>query len=196
MAAANKKYETYSYFDAIDIYEKVARKGYQSPELFKKLGNAYYFNSDFKKAAEWYGSLFRIDTARIEPEYYYRYAQTLKSFGNPDRANEYMDKFTQAASNDRRAVMYAAHKDYFEIIRHNSGRFNIRNAGFNSPFSDFGTAFLKDRLIFTTARDTGGPISRKMKWTNQAFTQLYATTAKVDGTFSQPEPFSVNLNSK
>ena len=47
MAAAGKKYDAYSYFDAIDIYEKVAKKGYQSPELFKKLGNAYYFNSDF-----------------------------------------------------------------------------------------------------------------------------------------------------
>ncbi len=196
MATAGKKYDAYSYFDAIDIYEKVAKKGYQSPELFKKLGNAYYFNSDFKKAAEWYESLFKIDTAKIEPEYFYRYAQSLKSFGNPERANEYMDKFAQAASNDRRAVIYKAQTDYLDRIKHNSGRFNIKNAGFNSPYSDFGTSFIKDRLVFTTARDTGGPLSRKMKWTNQAFTQLYATTAKVDGTFSQPEPFSGALNSK
>ena len=41
---AEKKYEGYSYIDAIAIYEKVAEKGYTSIELFQKLGDAYYFN--------------------------------------------------------------------------------------------------------------------------------------------------------
>ena len=34
---ADKKYDKYSYIDAIEIYEKVAEKGYKSVELFEKL---------------------------------------------------------------------------------------------------------------------------------------------------------------
>ena len=33
---ADKKYDKYSYIDAIEIYEKVAEKGYKSVELFEK----------------------------------------------------------------------------------------------------------------------------------------------------------------
>ena len=34
---ADKKYDKYSYIDAIEIYEKVAEKGYKSVELFPDL---------------------------------------------------------------------------------------------------------------------------------------------------------------
>ena len=76
--AGDKKYDSYAYVDAIKTYEKVANKGYKSEDMFKKLGNAYYFNSNFEGAAKWYGELFAMNTA-VEPEYYYRYAQSLKS---------------------------------------------------------------------------------------------------------------------
>ena len=57
---ADKKYDKYSYIDAIEIYEKVAEKGYKSVELFEKLGNAYYFNGKLDKASKWYGELFAL----------------------------------------------------------------------------------------------------------------------------------------
>ena len=40
--AADKKYDSYAYVDAIKTYEKVASKGYKSEDMFKKLGNAHY----------------------------------------------------------------------------------------------------------------------------------------------------------
>jgi len=49
LKTADKKYEKYSYIDAIEIYEKVAEKGHKSAELFKKLGNSYYFNAELDK---------------------------------------------------------------------------------------------------------------------------------------------------
>ncbi len=48
--SGDKKYDSYAYVDAIKTYEKVANKGYKSEDMFKKLGNAYYFNSDFQNA--------------------------------------------------------------------------------------------------------------------------------------------------
>ena len=52
ITSADKKYDSYAYVDAIKTYERVAEKGYKSADMFQKLGNAYYFNSDFEKAAK------------------------------------------------------------------------------------------------------------------------------------------------
>ncbi|KLT68139.1 flagellar motor protein MotB, partial [Flavobacterium sp. ABG] len=60
--SADKKYDHYAYIDAIKTYERVAEKGYKSEDMFKKLGNSYYFNSAFEGAAKWYGELFAMNT--------------------------------------------------------------------------------------------------------------------------------------
>ncbi len=195
VAKANKKYDDYAYIDAIAIYEKVAQKGYKSADLFQRLGNAYYFNSEFEKAAQWYEALMALNQ-EVQPEYYYRYAQSLKSLGNYQKADEMLVLFNQKSGNDLRAKLFSENTDYLEKIHQNSGRFNIKNAGVNSPQSDYGSAFFGDQLVFTTARDTGGPFHRKMKWNNQAFSNLYSSKVKVDGSMATPEKFTKILNSK
>jgi len=154
VTSADKKYDSYAYIDAIKTYERIAEKGYKSADLFKKLGNSYYFNSDLEKAAKWYGELFAI-TSDIEPEYYYRYAQSLKSIRQNDKANEMMEKFNQKAGNDNRAKLYEKDKNYLERIKDNSGRYKIEDAGINSKYSDYGSSFYSNKLVFASARDTG-----------------------------------------
>ncbi len=80
IAAADKKYDSYAYIDAIKTYERVAEKGYKSEDMFQKLGNSYYFNSDFEKSAKWYGELFAMNPEQ-QPEYIYRYSHSLKAIG-------------------------------------------------------------------------------------------------------------------
>ena len=94
LATADKKYDGYAYVDAIKTYERVAEKGYKSADLFKKLGNAYYFNAQFDKAAKWYGELFAISND-LEPEYYYQYAKSLLFIGQDDNANQILEKLKQ-----------------------------------------------------------------------------------------------------
>ena len=85
---ADSEYDKYAYFDAIEIYKKVVDKGYESPDLFKKIGNSYYFNAELKEANIWYEKLFSIaKKEEIEPEYYYRYSHTLKSIENYTLSN-------------------------------------------------------------------------------------------------------------
>lgn len=85
IASADKKYNSYAYVDAMQTYERIAAKGYQSAEMFEKLGNAYYFNSDFEKSAHWYEQLYQL-SPELDPEYYYRYAQSLKAIGKKSEA--------------------------------------------------------------------------------------------------------------
>lgn len=169
---ADKKYNNYAYVDAIKTYEKVAEKGYKSEDMFKKLGNSYYFNSDFEGAAKWYGELFAMNS-EIEPEYYYRYAQSLKSIGDTSKANKILDEFNAKNKNDNRAKLYKEDVNYLDQIKANSGRYKIQDAGINTKYSDYGSFVSNNKLYFASARDTGNFSQRKHKWTNEYFTNLY-----------------------
>lgn len=193
--AADKKYNQYAYIDAIATYERVALKGYKDEKMFQKLGNAYYFNADFVKAAKWYGELFAMNKEQ-EPEYFYRYSQTLKSIGDYTTADKMLEQFTLKSSNDLRARLFVNHKNYLEEIKANSGRFDVSDAGINSEYSDYGSSFSENKLVFATARDTGGVVKRVFQWNNQAFTNLYGSELGVDGTLGKPERFGNKVNSK
>lgn len=192
---ADKKYNQYAYIDAIATYERVALKGYKDEKMFQKLGNAYYFNADFVKAAKWYGELFAMNQEQ-EPEYFYRYSQTLKSLGDYTKADKMLEQFTLKSSNDLRAKLFVSHKNYLEEIKANSGRFDVSDAGINSEYSDYGSSFSENKLVFATARDTGGVVKRVFQWNNQAFTNLYGSELGVDGTLGKPERFGNKVNSK
>lgn len=195
LASADKEYNNYAYIDAIKTYERIADKGYQTAELFQKLGNAYYFNADFVKAEKWYSELFAINNDQ-DAEYYYRYAQCLKSVDQYDKADKMMSLFNKKSGNDERAKLFDKNRNYLEVIKANSGRYTIEDAEINSEYSDYGSSFSKEKLVFASARDTGGVSRKVFKWTNQSFTNLYESTAKTNGKLSQPKRFQSSINSK
>lgn len=82
------------FINIIDIYERVAEKGYQSIYLFKELGNYYFFKNQMGKAARWYEELFAM-TTDLEPVYYYRFGDALKKTGKTERGNAMVEKFNQ-----------------------------------------------------------------------------------------------------
>jgi hypothetical protein len=43
--------------------------------------------------------------------------------------------------------------------------FKIEDAGINSIYSDYGTAFYLNQIVFASARDTGSLGQRKHQWT-------------------------------
>jgi outer membrane protein OmpA-like peptidoglycan-associated protein/tetratricopeptide (TPR) repeat protein len=173
VSVAEKKYGNYAYIDAIKTYKRVADKGYKSADMFQKLGNSYYYNAELDQAAKWYGELFAM-TQDVEPEYYYRYAQSLRSIGENDKANEMLEKFNQMSTNDTRGKLFKNNKSYLDKIKENSGRFQVENAGINSKYSDYGSSLYLNKIVFASARDTGSLGQRKHSWTNQYFTNLYS----------------------
>ena len=193
---ADKKYDNYAYIDAIKTYEKVAEKGYKSADMFKKLGNSYYFNAELEKAARWYGELFAMNTTDLEPEYYFRYAQSLRSIGQNDKANELLELFNQKSGNDSRGKLFMKNVNYLDAIKANSGRYKIEDSGINSIYSDYGTALYANEIVFASARDTGSLGQRKHKWTNQYFTNLYSANLGENMTPEEPQKFDKKINSK
>jgi outer membrane protein OmpA-like peptidoglycan-associated protein/tetratricopeptide (TPR) repeat protein len=195
VAAADKKYDRYAYVDAIATYERVANKGYKDIDMFQKLGNAYYFNAELEKAGKWYEQLFGMNQ-ELEPEYYYRYSQCLKAMGDYAKADKLLEQFNQKSGNDLRGKLFLNNKNYLQEIKANSGRFFIEDAGINSRFSDYGSSFSENKLVFASARDTGGIAKKVFKWNNQSFTNLYSSEVDLDGNLSKPVRFDKNIRSK
>jgi len=84
----------YVEIDVIKTYERVAGKGYKSVDMFKKIANSYFSNFEPEKAVSWYCELFAM-TSNLEFEYYYRYAESLKSIGQNEEAYQLLKKFDQ-----------------------------------------------------------------------------------------------------
>ncbi|MHC0442839.1 OmpA family protein [Flavobacterium sp. 3-210] len=195
LSKADKDFEKYAFIDAIKTYERIAAKGFKSENLFRKLGDAYYYNSQYKEAAKWYDELFAINDLQ-NSEYDFRYAQSLKSIGQTKKADELMQRLRAKDQKDKRAILAKQDKSYLKKIYSNSGRYVISDCNFNSPYSDYG-AFVRDgKIYFTSARDTGNFVKSKHQWTGQYFTHLYV--ADIDSTseqISNSKPSKVNISS-
>jgi outer membrane protein OmpA-like peptidoglycan-associated protein len=193
---AEKKYDTYSFIRAIDIYEKVANSGYKSAELFKKLGNSYYFNADYAAASKWYAELLNLKEVKIEPEYYFRYAQALKSEKKYSEADNMMEKFNSSKASDVRAQLFEEQPEYLEVIKFQSGRYKIEEFPLNSVYSDFAPSFYENSLVFSSARDTGRFVKYKHSWNEEPFLDLYggpmSSTEIVEGVVK----FSDGINTR
>lgn len=194
LAKADKKYEKYAYIDAIEIYKKVADKGYKSVELFQKLGNAYYFNGELEKAATSYESLFALNE-EVAPEYYFRYAQTLKAIGNYEKSNQYMELFA-AKTNDSRGKLFLQNKNYLNDIDVNTGKYILDTTTINSEFYDYGPSFFGNKIVFTSSRSDGNQYTKIHDWTKQTFTDLFIVSMNAEGKLEQVENFSKTINTK
>ena len=171
---ANEMYKNFAYVDAIKVYEKIAQKGYVNQEMLESLGNAYYYNAEYKKALPWYDQLLQEGKYKVRPEYYYRYAQALKSMGNYDKADKMMAKFVELTNaNDTRAALFEENKDYQTVIKNNSGRFQLNNASINTESSEYGTTFYGDKIVFAAAVDAKKAKGGISQWTGESFYDLY-----------------------
>lgn len=191
----NKQYEKYAYIDAIKTYERVYNKGYKSPDMLLKIGNAYYFNAELEKANKWYAELYATNPEQ-EPEFYYRFAQTLRATKDYPQADAMMVKFSEKSGNDNRGKIFSKNRDYLAEIKKNSGRYKIENAGINSKYSDYGPAYMGTKVIFTSARDTGNFSKRIHTWTGQYFTNIYSANLAEDGSLSAVDKFGKQINTK
>lgn len=143
------------------------------------MGNAYYFNADYGQAAEIYKRLANEYADEVTPpEYYFRYAQTLKTLEEYDASNEVMSKFMEATSDDRRASTFNKERNYLNEIKRNSGRYNVAPPfKYNSPYSDFAPTFYEEGLIFSSDRDTGNFARYRHTWNSKDFLDLYKINA-------------------
>lgn len=188
---AKKEYDNLAYVKTSEILLEVANNGYKSVDLLQKLANSFYFNNQMKEAAQWYGELMAM-TEDMDPEYYFRYAQALKSIENYTESDKWMRKFYEADRSDLRGRAFASTVDYLSMIEEASRDFEVVNMDINTDVSDFGTTQYQNQLIFASARGGG----KKYMWNEQPFLDLFSADKQEDGSYSNVTAFNDQVNTK
>ncbi len=190
---ADQKYEGRAYIDAAKVYERVARSGYKSEELLKKLGNTYYFNAKYQQSSKWYGELIAMGDVD-EPIYYLRYSQSIRALGEDEKAEKYYNIFLEKTGPQNN---FTDAKSYLNIIEQNSGRYDMSPFEFNSEAIEFG-GFVKDDVFYFTssARKKG---TRKIidGWSNQYFLDVFTVNYdSVNQSYNKVKRGKQKLNTK
>ncbi|MFP2996294.1 OmpA family protein [Spongiivirga sp. MCCC 1A20706] len=181
--AANKKYDRFAYANAIQIYEKLLKKGYQTPDLYQKLASAYYFTNNTDASLRWYDSIAKQKEV-MQAEDYFRYSQVLRSKERYEEADAALVTYYGKKGDTYRVDLLQNDKNYLERIKEQSGRYTIESLDFNSGNSDFAPSFYKDRLVFASARDSGVFTRIVDKRTNKPFLELYEVKLTKSGKYS------------
>ena len=173
--SSNDNYDNYAFIDARQMYLEIVNNGYESVELFQKLGDTYYFNNDYKNAHKWYSRLFEYNQDTISKEYYFRYIQSLKAVGDYTKATELLKQYRKINGDDNYIKEYANDVNYLELIELQSYRFSVVNEAINTKSQDFGTAYYRgtNKVVFASAKDSASLVSRKHKWNERQFLDLY-----------------------
>lgn len=195
---ADKIYDRFSFIDAREIYIKVIEKGYSSPQLYQNLGDTYYFNGQYADAAKYYGQLLDLFPNedypdQLDAQYYFRAAQSEKSLGKFDRADELMLLYADKGGDSLVVKNYMSSKDYLENIAANAKSFNLDPVGINTSGSDFVSGFYNDQLLF--ASTTNGTGTELYQWTKDGFLDLYIADIGENGELTSPRPLPGEVNS-
>ncbi len=202
---ANESFENLAYQDAIKEYAEIIKTGNGTVEVYQKLGDAYYYNADFENASKWYERMLvkreeqkkdSIKVKEIDPEYYFKAAQSLKHLKKYKKADTLLSKLVESNPNDSRVKKLVENPDYIKNIELQSGRYTIENFSKNSAYSDFAPTFYKDQIVFSSSRKNTKSTRKTNQWTKQPYLNLFNFSLLDTARFSFPREFSKNLSSR
>jgi len=190
----NDAFESKSYIEAAEIYEKVAEKGYRSESLLQNLADSYYFNGKYDSSTKWYKELFALNASQ-SAEYTLRYAQSLKATGAILEGEKYYDEYLSKGNSNVSSNISAA--QYLDLISENSGRYTIKKVPFNTEGVDFGVSFLNpSKLVYASTRDAGVLRDRLSAWDGLPYLDLYEVEVTNDTVYSAPKALKGSVNQK
>ena len=179
---ADKFFGNYSYVKATELYKEVLKKGDTSLHVLSRLGDCYYNNSKPEDAARWYEKTLQKYDSDVNPEYIYKYIQSLRSLGKYSEANEWMKKFTEIQNNDTRIKGYDPENisKYNELAKTEKDRVvKLVNLPFNSKYSDFGSFIQNGQMYFASSRNTDE--KKLYSWNQEPFLDIYKVSVEKKG---------------
>ncbi len=172
--AADQYFKEYAYTKSADLYKEIFMKGDSSKLVLERLGDSYYYNTQALESELWYSKLINNYGSEVLPEYYFRYAQALKSNGNYEKSDEIMKKFRSLKSDDTRSEDLASTPDYVSAYSDNDKELiNIHNVSINTQYSDFGGFIDNEEFYFASSSPKASSRNRLYKWNSQPFLDIY-----------------------
>ncbi|MEP2937061.1 MAG: OmpA family protein [Gilvibacter sp.] len=195
LVKADKKFDNYGYIDARLIYLEVLEEGFESAELYEKIGDTYYWNAEYAEASQYYSQLLEKYPDQIENiEVYYRAAQSLKSQGQYDEAEALIEQYIAAGGVFVSPERVIPNEELLREIGVHLKRYEIEKIAVNTELSDFGPGFFGDKLVYaSTTQDLEA--AKTHKWNNQPYLDLFVADINDDGSISNPKALNEEINS-
>lgn len=143
----DKHFFVYSFVKAIDAYTNV---NHLTVEGQRRLAISYQNLEMIIEAEEAYAKLVSLPEG-VLPEDYYNYAMVLKTNRKYDQAGIWIEKFLVLKPTDLRGLDYAANKASLPNLLKDNGKFKIVHLDMNSDAEDFGPAYYKNQIVFTSS---------------------------------------------
>src|SRR6056297_2645995 len=191
----NAYFDKMWYAEAARMFDIVLEKteAEHTLTLLSKAGDSHYYIGNLEKSYKWYNELYQLYQNEMQDDTFFKYTQTLKGTGKYRRAAA----LTKILREKRGEPL-----NELEKIKNNTWKgaysVTIKNLGINSPYSDFSPMFHNGSdIVYSSAKDSSVLTTRKYRWTNQPFLDLYIAKSKnEEGDLSPPKKFSKNINTK
>ncbi|MBF7091504.1 OmpA family protein [Flavobacterium sp. ALJ2] len=195
---ADALFKNYSYTDAAKAYEECLQKiNKPSVQTLKNVADSYYFISDNRNALKWYQKLYEIQGDNLSDIYYLRYIQSMKGVMDYDNADKVTKEYLNKKGDQKEIDRYIYQKKLLDSLSKAKSLYSVKNIAINTDKSDFGATFYGDKIVFTSARDTGNFDKKLYNWNKQPFLNLYvAERSAVDGGLFNEVLFIPNVMSK
>lgn len=192
------------YAEAAELYELVLEQSEEpSFEVIKKAGDSHYFNTNMERAYFWYDLLFTSYKDEMSADNLFKYAHALKGAGKYARAKRitrlYKRELQKGEADEPEILdMSDSREALLDNILSTEERVAIRNLSINSRYSDFAPMFHNENeVVFASAMDSAFITTRRYKWNNQPFLDLYvAKLNEESGEVWDAVKFSKKVNTK
>lgn len=189
--SANKLYFKKLYVQAIPKYESVLRKDSSNADVLVNLGDCYRLTNNNRGQLICYGKL--IKTGKAEDIHKLYYGQALMEAGKYDDAKRYMDEFKA----DGRGEAFSKGISNLQKFSKNADAYAVTEFQYNSNYDDFAaTAFLGDKIVFTSTRTKSTWITKRHGWTGNSYCHMYLTEKDPFGQYDTPAMFIAEYSTK
>lgn len=165
---ADAYYNKYSYSKVI---ENLEGKKNLPTKAERQLAESYKMLANFNKSEEHYAQLVTHEDKT--PSDVFAYAQILKMNGKYKESSEQMEVYASLNSNDKRLDALNRDKNYVQTLLLDKGQFKIKDLDLNSMEQDFGPAYFKNQLVYTTSHSEITAAKRKWNGNNLSFLDIY-----------------------
>ncbi|MDO6597556.1 OmpA family protein [Oceanihabitans sp. 2_MG-2023] len=198
---ADNFFRDYAYIKASELYEAAVKKGDSSEHVLTRIGDCYYNNSNSEKAAMWYGKAVN-KYKNINPEFIYKYIQSLRSLGKYEDANTWITKFKELQTSDKRAedfeIMDLA--KYQELSSTEGKYVEFSPLAINTEYSEFGGYLHEDTFYYASTKVSGEGGSGKIyKWNEEPYLDIFSGTInneKEDASIEDIKALTNEINSE
>lgn len=190
----DRYFQQMAYARAVTEYTAAAELGAVNEHVSKRLAECHMKLGHTEEAEQWYATVVKF--LNREPRDIYNYAEALKSNGRYAEAEEWMDKYLAMAAPEG-APKRSNISGFARKLTSDTDRFKLRTLGINTPYSDFGPAWLgTERILFASSRNATVGIERRAAWNDQPFLDLFVADRSGSGELSAPRVLEGSVNTK